>query len=281
MWDAIEIRDAVKVTALYTFFTVHYEKDFTPAGDIHSFWEFMYVLDGQVCVLADERVYNLKSGDIIFHKPMELHKFTVTSDEGADILVISFSLTGEVAPFFENKVFFLSPSQKSIIKSLIDYGEGKLKETPCNEVVFRRFLAKELINPVYLQTVALYMNELFLSLVKEGSITYELTTGETNLFKTAVGYMSENLTENPTIKDIAKACNVSSSTLKRLFTKYAGGSIHRYFLGMKLNRAASLLRQGKSVTEVTEILNFSSQSYFSVCFKRETGLSPLSFKKGY
>lgn len=280
MWNAIEIRSAVKVTELFTFFTIHYDKAFVAVGDIHDFWEFMYILDGQVCVSADERVYNLKGGDMVFHKPMELHKFTVTSDQGANILVISFSLCGEMAPFFENKVFSLSNPQKSIIKSLLNYSQEKIKGKPCNEVVFKRFLQKELLSPVYLQTISLYMHQLFLSLANEGSVTYELSTGETNVFKTAVEYMAQNLTGRPSVPDVAKACNVSSSTLKRLFTKYAGVSIHKYFLNMKLNKAASLLRLGKSVTEVTEILNFSSQSYFSVCFKRETGVSPLSFKKG-
>ena len=69
-----------------------------------------------------------------------------------------------------------------------------------------------------------------------------------------------------------------SMKLKRVFSKFAGMSVHKYFLNLKLNAALKLLQSGKTVTEVTETLNFSSQSYFSSAFKRETGKLPSEFK---
>ena len=61
---------------------------------------------------------------------------------------------------------------------------------------------------------------------------------------------------------------------KVLFEKYAGISIHKYFLKLKFKVATKLLKEGLSVSEVSEKLNFSSQSYFSVSYKREMRISP-------
>ena len=94
IWRAFPINEQIHISDLYSLFQIHYDKDYEFAGETHNFWECLYVMDGEVCVSADERVYNLKSGEIIFHKPLELHKFTVTSNGGVDVLIFSFSAEG-------------------------------------------------------------------------------------------------------------------------------------------------------------------------------------------
>ena len=48
---------------------------------------------------------------------------------------------------------------------------------------------------------------------------------------------------------------------------------------MKVAKAMSLLRDGKNVSEIADLLGFENQSYFSSVFKRETGISPTEYKK--
>ena len=54
---------------------------------------------------------NLNANDIIFHKPMELHKFSIT--ENATLLIFSYSLTGRLNEYLANKVFSLTDEQKA------------------------------------------------------------------------------------------------------------------------------------------------------------------------
>ena len=82
-----------------------------------------------------------------------------------------------------------------------------------------------------------------------------------------------------TLRYIAKKLNVSVSYLKKIFTKYAGLGVHKYFLKSKITIACRLLRRGMSVCEVSEKLSFSSHNYFSTVFKRETGRLPSEFRK--
>ena len=69
------------------------------------------------------------------------------------------------------------------------------------------------------------------------------------------------------------------STLERIFDKYAGISVHKYLLKLKINVAKKLLQDGGQVSVVAENLGFASQSYFSKAFKRETGFTPSDFAK--
>ena len=80
------------------------------------------------------------------------------------------------------------------------------------------------------------------------------------------------------MEEIAAAVHLSVSALKRIFKKYAGMGVHKYFLKLKLKTAIELLENGDSVTEIAKKLNFSSQAYFTNVFKRETGESPSLYR---
>ena len=269
------------ISRFYTFFIKRYEKNFVFKGEFHNFWECVYVISGKVTVSADDRVYNLVSGDIIFHKPMELHKFAVTEDEGATLLIFSYGLTGPLYEFFSNKVFSLNEEQKNILSMTIDYMEEKSKFLPEDEECsnYTKYLKYTGFSEIYSARITVFIYQFFLSLADNGTTLKSLSTPETELLKKAIQYMHSNITANLTVEDIAKHCRVSVSGLKRVFSKYAGISINKLFLSMKINWAMEILKMGKSVTEVTYELNFCSQSYFSVVFKREIGKTPSDFKK--
>ena len=87
--------------------------------------------------------------------------------------------------------------------------------------------------------------------------------------------MSKNTLENLTLEDIAIKTNISVSYMKSLFKTYAGISPKSYYNLLRVQTATELLKNGNSVTEVALAMNFSSASYFSAFFKRETGIPPF------
>ncbi len=269
MGKVFRIENQISLECFYSFFEDYRDKNFRFDGEIHDFWECVYVTKGSLRVSGDERIYNLYEGDIVFHKPLELHKFAVTSEAGATILVFSFSMTGPLTDYFKDKVFSLSHTQKNIISEMREYINSKKQKT--DGLLAFIYLYPSKVYSDYLQTLSLYVTRLFLSLADNGSETKSLITPEAMLYKKAMEHMELNVYENLTVSDIAKYCAISESGLKRIFSKYAGLSIHKCFLNMKIKKALTLLGEGKSVTETAEILNFASQSYFSVAFKRETG----------
>ena len=77
-----------------------------------------------------------------------------------------------------------------------------------------------------------------------------------------------------TVPEIAKKCHVSVTSLKEVFNRYAGLSVHQYFLKLKLAHAYGMLKNGDSVAEVAATLSFSNPNYFCVAYKKENGVSP-------
>ena len=276
-WKGYPVSEQIRIKEMFSFFKIHYKNDFEFQGEAHDFWECLYVISGSLCVSADERVYNLKTGDIIFHKPLEFHKFYITAAEGAEILVFSFSMEGLLTDFFANKVFRLSAGQMDIVAEMVEYIEYKQRINERDNNVKTGYSASlELFvkYPVCLQNTALNICRLMLSLAEDSTVGKTSVSPETIIFSKAVDYMNDKIYENPSIEAIAVYCNISVSSLKRIFTKFAGIGVHKYFLLLKLKEAKKMLYRGDSVGNVAETLGFSSQAYFSKTYKREMGISP-------
>lgn len=268
-----QIKEPLVISAFYSFFKMYYDKNYRFDGEIHDFWECVYVLEGSICASGDDRVYDLAKGDIIFHKPMEMHKFNVTDDKGATLLIFSYKMDGKAINLLKNKVFSLNDAEREIMSELLEFAKPRKRKTD-NNVIYEYLETSGL----YLQRLSAYLYQLFLSLADGGSESETLETSETQSFKKAVDLMNICISRPLSVTDIAKHCALSESGLKRLFKKYAGMSVHKYFIKLRLKTALALLESGKSVTEVAERLDFSSQSYFSVAFKRETGKNPSDIK---
>ena len=273
------VEEQIHIDALFSLFIEKQPMGFHFPGETHDFWECLYVLKGSACVSGDDKVYNLAEGDLVFHKPMELHKFYIDHKDGATLLIFSFRMKGPLTDYFKDKVFHLNEEQAMIMQALLSYAREQVKKS---ESISLSRKAEQFLygidTPLYLHRISTYLHQLFLILGEAGSISRISTNSDALLFQHAVQYMKEHIRHNSPVPEIALHCNISESGLKRLFSKYAGMSIHKYFLTLKFQYANELLQSGMNVSEVSEALNFSSQSYFSVAFKREFGKSP-SFVK--
>lgn len=280
IWQARPIKEQIRITEMYSLFETHYKCGYVFPGETHNFWECLYVQKGEVCVSADERVYNLTSGEIIFHKPLELHKFIVNSAAGADLLIFSFAAEGDLTGYLRDKVFRLSQAQIVMVNGLLSYIHART-QTVDGRMELHYYLAPFESSTCYSQMVAAYLCQLMLSLSEEGNVSSVSSSPDAIVFRKAISYLNHNLHRQPTVREIAKYCNVSEAGLKRVFDKYADIGVHKYLLKLKIKAATELLHDGQSVSEVADKLGFNSQSYFSKAFKRETGTSPSDLKRSH
>ena len=98
----------------------------------------------------------------------------------------------------------------------------------------------------------------------------------------ALNYIHTNLSVSLSIQEIAKNANVSKSVLYRRFHSCFGCTVSQYINKQRIDKAKELLKQGKlSVEDVSQQAGFSDHAYFSRIFKKETGLSPMKYKRTY
>jgi AraC-like DNA-binding protein len=87
--------------------------------------------------------------------------------------------------------------------------------------------------------------------------------------------LNENLADPPPLEEIGRRVGCSHFYLSRIFTEEMGKTISACLRDLRLERAASLLRQGRmNVTEVAMEVGYSSLSHFSAAFHRNFGCCP-------
>ena len=85
----------------------------------------------------------------------------------------------------------------------------------------------------------------------------------------------EQIGEPITIKQLSRKVAMNECYLKKGFKEMFGTTIFEFYQSQRMEHAKYLLYQkGLSVTEVSEILGYSSISHFSTAFKKHTGLKP-------
>ena len=137
-FPAIPIIEQIHITSMHSLFKIHYECGFEFPGETHDFWECLYILDGELCVSADERIYNMSQGELIFHKPLEFHKFIVNNPKWSYRAYFFFFGRWSITFWLRNKVFNFSGAD-TIIDSLLVYMQNKVDliniETEKNRVL--------------------------------------------------------------------------------------------------------------------------------------------------
>lgn len=93
-------------------------------------------------------------------------------------------------------------------------------------------------------------------------------------------YIRNHTNDTITISDVARQVHRSSSYIIGRFQQELGINIGAYIRRCKLEEAKSLLTYSdKSLSEISNYLCFSSQSYFQNVFKKKYGVTPMQYRK--
>ena len=82
------------------------------------------------------------------------------------------------------------------------------------------------------------------------------------------------------IAEMAKQCNMTSSTFKRKFTDHYGLPPHKWQIKQRLDRAVEMLcATDLLVKQIAYECGFATPSHFVRCFKKEFGHTPETYRK--
>lgn len=101
------------------------------------------------------------------------------------------------------------------------------------------------------------------------------------LLNMALCYMEENLSENITAEDVARACYCSPSSLQKLFRQLAHYSVKEYIIKRRLTRAARDLRDRPqdSILDIALRYCYQSNEAFTRAFEAMWNCSPSAYRQ--
>ena len=93
-------------------------------------------------------------------------------------------------------------------------------------------------------------------------------------------YIDNHFKENLSLDQLAGLAHVSKYYLSHAFRREFGDSPINYLINRRIQESRFLLREtDHTLSQIAEILGFSSLSYFSQCFRRAEGMSPLEYRR--
>ena len=96
-----------------------------------------------------------------------------------------------------------------------------------------------------------------------------------------IQYISNHVNQKLSVSALAASLNMDRSTLSKKFARELGFNISDFIMRRKLEEAKSLLiHTDKTVSEISEYLCFSTQSYFQNVFKKKYGMTPKEYRRG-
>lgn len=237
-------------------------------GESHDFWESVFILKGVAGITAGETVYTLREGQMIFHPPGEFHRLWNAGDEFLRIVIISFSASSfptdrhRICSFTkEHDIFSISRELRKcfetdgifLLKPRSDVPQGNIQKT---------------VNSLEAMFIDILENH------SDNGVDGVYTDKFSQLYTDAIITMKSNLGTRLSAENIATSCGVSVSTLQKLFFRYTGMGLMKYYEGVRMQHAQTLIDNGYLIKEVASALGYDDQNYFSTAYKRYFGTSP-------
>ena len=93
-------------------------------------------------------------------------------------------------------------------------------------------------------------------------------------------YIDNHFKENLSLDQLARLAHVNKYYLSHAFRREFGTSPINYLIFRRIEESRFLLREtDHSLSLIAQMLGFSSPSYFSQCFRRVEGISPMEYRQ--
>ena len=248
----------------------------------HDFYEVYFLLGGEVAYWVDGRIIRLTPGDLLFINPMELHR--PVTDPGNPVC--------ERFVLWVNKEYLESLSTTQVsLNGCFDTalpGHSHLIRPGKAERAVLTARMGELVRESYSKDYGsdLSAQGIFLQLMVQlnrlarGTQTQQEGEEVSPLVENAMRYISENLSSDLSLEEIAGKLFISKYHLAHAFSREVGVSVYRYITLRRLMVARQQLAVGEPAGQVCRSCGFSDYTSFYRAFKSEYGISPRQFVAG-
>ncbi|RKN86410.1 AraC family transcriptional regulator [Paenibacillus ginsengarvi] len=281
-----EIREDILIRKLISCHYFELSKNYKYAGEKHDFWEIFYVDKGEIAIDTDFGHFNLKQGDLLFHEPNEFHSPKSNGKISPNVFIVTFECESEPMSFFlRNKLFHLNEKEKSVLAHMMEEGWNSFATPPLGS---GRILSPRENAPFGCeQLFKVHLETLLIHLIRAGNEAQTVSPPpvpregqESGLADRVIQYMNEHLGDNLTLDDLCDHFAIGRTQISIMFKKRVGCGVIEYMNTLKIDRAKTYIREDVfNLTEISELLGYSSVHYFSRHFKKSTGMTPSEYAK--
>ena len=209
------------------------------------------------------------AGNIVIFRPKELQKYEYYGKDKTEVYWIHF--TGSDVKNILRKYGFPDNERIFPVGTSMEY-----------ERVFKRIIIElQRCQDNYEEMLTLLLRHLLIifqrELSREQVLKNEYLDHEMD---TAVTYFNENYNRDINIEEYATSRGMSVSWFIRSFKKFTDSTPMQFIVALRVNNAQVLLETTNySINEISKIVGYDNQLYFSRLFHKLKGFSPREYRK--
>lgn len=235
----------------------------------HEYFELFYVQSGTLTITTASAVHTLSAGDLILYGPDKEHPRQLMKDCACSYLSVSFDMDYDDPQRLLDQVFHTTNGLRDTLRKIIE--QSSLSSLHARTLML-----------CHLQEVVTQLLLLCDELEEKRSLSRQSSNpnSQTELLQQILLYMDERVTEPITIEEICHRFFMSRTSLQALFKMHLHLSPKSYLINIKLQKSKELLRESQyTISEIADILGFSSIHYFSRLFKKYFDVSPSEYAR--
>lgn len=234
-------------------------------------YNLMLIYEGKSEFTYNNNKFKASRGSLMYYKPGDIRIAHTFPDNLMKCFAVDFHFTCPV--YINNEWKFINTALPFSFAQKIDDEHLLLKLINLFSVLTKSALSEKGRNKIKERSILTEILTLLFHYKKDDKYNYS------NMRKvdSVITYMTENYERNITLQELAAYAQISSSYLGNIFKKITGKSTIDYLIGIRINRAKSLVRDGFTVSETSRLVGFSDIFYFSRSFKKHEGVSPSKY----
>lgn len=246
-----------------------YGNDWHSTTHSHQCTELFYVLKGNGKFLVENSSFPVKTDDLVIVNPHAEHTEASLGEQPLEYIVLGIAgliFTSKSKTFGHTySIYNFSCYKDEVLFYLHALLKEGAEQDSNYEIICRNLLEILIINIIRRTNYALSID------------TRKKLNKECAFVKR---YIDDNFREDITLESLAESTYMNKFHLVHTFNKYMGISPINYLIEKRIEESKNLLATtDHSILQISSIIGFSSQSYFSQVFKKVTEKSPNQFRK--
>ena len=271
----LAIPEVIRVDTINSIYRFSLSQEGT-RGDIHDFYELVYVEEGEFSVLVDGIAYEIPAGALFVYAPNAYHVANSERSVRAVVDIVSFDCASPAMEVLGNRLFLPNPELCNLLLSFF----GEARAALSNALPFG-VAPREGVTAHALQLIGNRLEVILLRLYGEvpskGGVNGRRAYKKERFLALST-HLKQDLAAHHTLSSMAEACACSVSTVKALCREFCGAGPNDYLISLRIERARELIREGNlNFTEIAGETGFGSLHYFSRIFRARTGQTPTQY----